>query len=313
MQLALLALVAAACPPCACRMALLARRQPAQGALGDPVDPLATEQAAAIKPDAIGLAVPGQVDLEMASTNPQLVALATSNASSFADEIIRRVALVLQAPTSRFTVTSQSQLTPAAPAAAPALLQARGVAAVMWILHIGPVHVPNATNATNVSNATVLVCPPCPCPTDPTPAPLTLPANSSAVLPTLQKPSAEQLGSELILMFSTPQSVIQGVLPQTTARAPGGKFPAPEPTSVALGSRVAGLTPADKAFEINEGTRKMVAALRTELHAANEARASILTHGIEPPEFTGKLPLPSKDTDPWSEMKDDSQLGRSAS
>lgn len=311
MQLApLLLALAAACPPCGCRTALLARRATRQpgGALGDPVDPLATEAAAAVKPDAVGATVPGQVDLEMATTNPQLLNLATSNTSSFEAEVTKRLAVILNVPATRFSITPQSQL--------PALLQAkaRSATAVMFTLHILPVAVPNATNGTD-PNATVLVCPPCPCPTDPTPAPLMLPANSTAVLPVPQEPSAEALGSEIMLMVRTPQSIFNGVMPQTTARVPGGLFPAPEPTSVALGSRHTGPTSADEAAEINEGTRRMVAALRTQLQEANEQRAYILTHGhtMEPPEFTGKLPLPSEDTDPWSAMKDESELGRGAS
>lgn len=307
MQLGVLLLaLAAACPPCGCRTALLARRVRQPGALGDPVDPLATEQAANVKPDAVGGTVPGQVDLEMATTNPQLLALATSNTSSFEAEVTKRLALVLSVPATRFSITPQSQL--------PALVQTRGATAVMFTLHILPVAVPNATNATD-ANATVVVCPPCPCPSDPTPAPLLLPANSTAVLPVPQEPSAEALGSELMLMVSTPMSVFNGVLPQTTARVPGGLFPAPEPTSVALGSRQRGPSTADQAAEINEGTRKMVEALRSQLAEANKQREWILSHGqsMEPPEFDGKLPLASEDTDPWSSMKDESELGRSSS
>ena len=38
----------------------------------------------------------GQVDLEMATTNPQLVALALANVSDFEAEVAKRLALVLQ-------------------------------------------------------------------------------------------------------------------------------------------------------------------------------------------------------------------------
>lgn len=336
MQLWALLALAAACPPCGCSSLLaqhgrLARRSgqaPAGGALGDPVDPLATEAAAAVSPAAVAAKPPGQVDLEMATTNPQLVALALANVSDFEAEVAKRLALVLQVPAARFTVTPQSMLpgaapaAPAAPAGPPApaaFLQTRaetqvGNGVVTWVLHIVPVAVPPTPNATNLSNVTVLVCPPCPCPTDPTPAPLVLPANSTAPMPVPRDPSAEALGAELMLMLRTPSSAFQGVMPQTTARVPGGSFPAPEPTSVALGSRVRGPTPADEAYEINDGTQKMVEALKFQLKAANQERAAILTgSSMKPPEFNGKLPLPSEDTDPWSSMKDDSALGRSAS
>jgi len=335
MQLWALLALAAACPPCGCSSLLaqhgrLARRSgqaPAGGALGDPVDPLATEAAAAVSPAAVAAKPPGQVDLEMATTNPQLVALALANVSDFEAEVAKRLALILSVPAGRFTVTPQSMLPGAAPAApaapAPAaFLQTKRAEAkvgdslgvVTWVLHIVPVAVPPVPNATNASNATVLVCPPCPCPTDPTPAPLVLPANSTAPMPVPRDPSAEALGSELMLMIRTPSSAFQGVLPQTTARVPGGSFPAPEPTSVALGSRVTGPTPADEAYDINEGTRKMVEALKFQLKEANAERVAILTgSSMKPPEFNGKLPLPSEDTDPWSSMKDDSALGRSAS
>lgn len=321
MQLLLLALAsgAVACAPCGCARkaspALLARgmRQApaaAPGALGDPVDPLATEAAANIKPAAPGLVGGSVVDVEMATTNPELIRLAMKDPAAFDAEIKKRIALVLSVPEGRFTVTLQTQL---------ALLQAKSpdVEAVMWVVHIAPVPLPNVTaNGTNASNATpapVLVCPPCPC-EDLGPAPLVLPANSTAVLPVPREPSSIALGAELLMMVETPKSILQAVLPMTTARVAGGLFPAPEPTSVSIGSRHRGPSPAEQAEEINEGTQRLVSALRTQIGKANEARAEILTgSSLKPPEFDGKLPLPAADTDPWSSMKDTSALGRSAS
>jgi hypothetical protein len=113
-------------------------------------------------------------------------------------------------------------------------------------------------------------------------------------------------------MVKNPNSAINGLLPQTTARLPGAKFPRPDPTSVALGSRETGMTPVEEAMTLNEETRQMVKAMKNQLQQANEARAWILSHGKPAPMNDGKLPLPSEDTDPWSSMKDDSLLGKNA-
>merc|ERR1719313_263296 len=202
--------------------------------------------------------------VEMASTDPGMVALALSDEAKFTAKVKSAIALVLDVPETRITVTMISKLS---------LLQTQRVRAkmvevVMWLA------------------------------TFPPPPPL--------------KPPAAALATELALMVKNPNSALNGLLPQTTARLPGSKFPRPDPTSVALGSRETGMTPVEEAMKVNEETRKMVAAMRTQLQSANEARAWILSHGIPAPETRGNLPLPSKGTDPWSSMKDDSLLGKAA-
>merc|ERR1719421_2772316 len=192
-------------------------------------------------------------------------------------------------------------------------VRAHSVEAVMWIATFAPLPAPNSTaNGTNASSVSTTPCPPCPCaPVAAAALPFKLPGDVAALLPPPPaKPPAAALAAELVLMVKNPNSAINGLLPQTTARLPGSKFPRPDPTSVALGSRVTGMTPVEEAMKINEETRKMVAAMRTQLQEANQARAWILSHGKEAPMNDGKLPLPSADTDPWSSMKDESMLGK---
>merc|ERR1719421_1498400 len=194
-------------------------------------------------------------------------------------------------------------------------VRAHSVEAVMWIATFAPLPAPNSTaNATSAAAVSTTPCPPCPCaPAAAAALPFKLPGAVAALLPPPPlKPPAAALASELVLMVKNPNSALNGLLPQTTARLPGSKFPRPDPTSVALGSRETGMTPVEEAMKVNEETRKMVAAMRTQLQSANEARAWILSHGIPAPETRGNLPLPSKDTDPWSSMKDDSLLGKAA-
>merc|ERR1719443_303465 len=194
-------------------------------------------------------------------------------------------------------------------------LQARSqaVQAVMWIVTFAPLPVVNNTAAADAAAAvSTTPCPPCPCaPLAAAALPFDLPGDVAALLPPPPaKPPAAGLAAELVLMVKNPNAAINGLLPQTTARLPGKKFPRPDPTSVALGSRVTGMTPVEEAMKLNEESRRMVVAMKTQLQEANQARAWILTHGKPAPMNDGKLPLPSADTDPWSSMKDESMLGK---
>merc|ERR1719174_1596478 len=196
-------------------------------------------------------------------------------------------------------------------------VQARSheVEAVMWIATFAPLPPVNSTaNGAAAADLSTTPCPPCPCaPVAAAALPFELPGDVAAMLPPPPaKPPAAALAAELVLMVKNPNSAINGLLPQTTARLPGSKFPRPDPTSVALGSRVTGMTPVEEAMKLNEETRKMVAAMKAQMQDANEARAWILTHGKPAPMNNGKLPLPSEDTDPWSSMKDESMLGKAA-
>jgi len=295
--------LAAACPPCGCHSFLQkGRGDPPAGQFGSPVDPLATE-AAALKKGTSGDAAAVAESVEMATTDPKLVALFVEDPTSFEGRVKNAVSLALNVPVERLTVTPMSKL---------ALMQGKAVQAAMWLLTIAPLPPANVTAAANATNASTVVCPPCPCPVVAAAAlPFDLPGDIAAALPPPPaKPTAKALASELLLMVRSPTSPLNALLPGTTARAPGGLFPRPDPTSVALGSRSDGPTPADEAMAINEETQKMVSAMRTQLQEANEARAWILQHGIEAPTSNGKLPLPSEDTDPWSAMADDSMLGQ---
>jgi len=305
MQLAAILAAAVACPACTCQRAFLQRDEP-NGAFGQGnVDPLATE-AAALKPGDAALA--SAENVEMASSDPQMVALALSDQAAFETKVKSALALVLDVPATRISITMATKLS---------LLQyvsvrSHAVEAVMWIATFAPLPPANSTaNGTNATESTT-PCPPCPCaPVAAAALPFNLPGDVAALLPPPPaKPPAAALAAELVLMVKNPNSAINGLLPQTTARLPGSKFPRPDPTSVALGSRVTGMTPVEEAMKINEETRKMVVAMKTQLQEANQARAWILSHGKEAPMNNGKLPLPSADTDPWSSMKDESMLGK---
>merc|ERR1719326_1866187 len=183
----------------------------------------------------------------------------------------------------------------------------------MWIATFAALPPANSTaNATAAAAVSTTPCPPCPCaPVGAAALPFKLPGDVAALLPPPPlKPPAAALASELALMVKNPMSALNGLLPQTTARLPGAKFQRPDPTSVALGSRVTGMTPVEEAMKLNEETRKMVVAMKAQIQDANEARAWILSHGKPAPMNNGKLPLPSEDTDPWSSMKDESMLGK---
>jgi len=308
LQLAALLAPAVACPSCNCQRAFLQKADPIPQFGQGNVDPLATE-AAALKPGDAAVATAQSV--EMASTDPGMVALALSDEAKFTAKVKSAIALVLDVPETRITVTMISKLS---------LLQTQRVRAkmvevVMWLATFAPLPPADANATAAAANATATTpCPPCPCaPVAAAALPFKLPGDVAALLPPPPlKPPAAALASELALMVKNPNSALNGLLPQTTARLPGAKFPRPDPTSVALGSRETGMTPVEEAMKVNEETRKMVAAMRTQLQSANEARAWILSHGIPAPETRGNLPLPSKDTDPWSSMKDDSLLGKAA-
>merc|ERR1719379_1597986 len=194
-------------------------------------------------------------------------------------------------------------------------VRAKMVEVVMWLATFAPLPPADANATAAAANATATTpCPPCPCaPVAAAALPFELPGDVAAALPPPPaKPPAAALAAELVLMVKNPMSALNGLLPQTTARLPGAKFPRPDPTSVASGSRVTGMTPVEEAMKLNEETRKMVVAMKSQLQEANEARAWILSHGKPAPMNNGKLPLPSADTDPWSSMKDESMLGKTA-
>jgi hypothetical protein len=307
MQLAALLAAAVACPSCTCQRAFLQRADPIPAFGQGNVDPIATENAA-LKPGDAALA--SAEDVEMASTDPGMVALALSDQPAFETKVKSALALVLDVPATRISVTIASKLS---------LLQyvsvrSHAAEAVMWIATFAPLPPVNSTANGAANGTTTTPCPPCPCaPVAAAALPFELPGDVAAMLPPPPaKPPAAALAAELVLMVKNPNSAINGLLPQTTARLPGAKFPRPDPTSVALGSRVTGMTPVEEAMKLNEETRKMVVAMKTQLQEANEARAWILSHGKPAPMNNGKLPLPSEDTDPWSSMKDESMLGKAA-